>query len=391
MRPTGSSPLKRFHVRAETVRGGRRFSAAAALVATLLPAATALGQAKGPLARPGWAKATPPNGWNQLPGLAKSVAITLEQSSSFGEVRGRAGAQAFAEPGTGAFYLSWLVADKPAPDKAAALRSALDAVRHSRIASSPDAKSTEEIAYTEVLNENLAEAALEWRHVSNETLSMVRAFVWVSPTGAPRLLKGECVVSTTDGKAPPAVEAACRQALAALSADVPPGERGVIGDLPAGTAAPAPGPDEVVPAQPPAEGTPGATPPSDTIGTPPTGDQKVLYTGPPAEPKSDSMSKWFLVLGGALLLAGLFLTWRARQRIAPLTPTAAPAPAPDSDPDPDPDPAPDPDSARDPDPDPSASDPDSDPSASDPDSEPSASDPDPDSEPPAATTKEDKP
>ncbi|HEY8143500.1 MAG TPA: hypothetical protein VIG06_12545 [Kofleriaceae bacterium] len=346
-------------------------------MATLLTTATALAQAKGPLARPGWAKATPPKGWNELPGLAKSVAVTLEQSSSFGEVRGRAGAQAFAEPGTGAFYLSWLVADKPAPDKAAALRNALDAVRHSRIASSPDARSTEEITYTEVLNENLAEAVLEWRHVSNETLSMVRAFAWVSATGAPRLLKGECVVSTTDGKAPPAVEAACRQALAALSADVPAAERGAIGDLPAGTAAPAPGPDEVVPAQPPAEGTPAATPPSDTIGTPPTGDQKVLYTGPPAEPKSDSMSKWFLVLGGALLLAGLYLTWRARHRIAPVTPSVTPQPDPDPDPDPASDPASDPDSASDPDPDPGA--------------EPAGSDPEPpETSDTDATTKEDK-
>ncbi len=363
----GSSPLMRCHVRVETVRGGARFSAAAALVATLLAAATAQGQAKGPLARPGWAKATPPKGWNELPGLAKSVAVTLEQSSSFGEVRGRAGAQAFAEPGTGAFYLSWLVADKAAPDKAAALRRALDAVRHSRIASSPDAQSTEELKYTESVKDDVAEAALEWRHVSNETMSLVRAFAWVSPAGAPRLFKGECVVSTTDGKAPAAVETACREALAAMSADLPAGERGPLGDLPAGSAAPAPSPDEIAPAVP-GEGQPAATPPpSDRIGAPPAGDQKVLYTGPPAEPKSDSMSKWFLILGGALLLAGLFLTWRARHRI--LAP-AAPAPA--SDPDPDPDPAsdPDPESASDPDPDPE--------SASDPES-----DPDPDPDPPA--------
>ena len=316
-----------------------RTVAAAALVAILLPAAIASGQGKGPLPRPAWAKGSPPKGWNELPGLAKSVSVTLEQSGSFGEVRGRAGAQAFAQPGTGAFYLSWLVADKPAPDKAAALRSALDAVRHSRVASSPDARSTDELRYSESVKQEVAEAVLEWRHVSNETMSLVRAFAWVSPSGAPRLFKGECVVSTTDGKAPPAVEAACREALAALVAEVPAGERGAIGELPAGAAAPAPAPGELLPGAPPAAGNPRPdAPPPATVGAAPEGDQKVLYTGPPPEPQSDSMSKWFLILGGALLLGGLYLTWRARARSmaspSPAVTASDPDPAPDPDPEP---------------------------------------------------------
>jgi len=286
--------------------------AVAALVA--LPAASALAQRKGPLPKPSWARATPPKGWNELPGLAKSVSLTLEQSHPFGELRGRAGAQAFADPGTGAFYLSWLVADKPATDKVEVLRSALDSVRHSRVASSPDARSTEELKYSESVKENMAEAVLEWRHISNETMSLVRAFAWVSPAGAPHLLKGECVVSTTDGKAPPAVEAACREALAAMTADVPAAERGALGDLPAGAAAPPPS-DEIAPVEPGAAAPPGGQPSgAGTVGAAPPGDQKVLYAGPPAAPKGDSMNKWFVALGGLLLAAGLFLTWRARRR-----------------------------------------------------------------------------
>lgn len=286
---------------------------ALAVVLAMLPAAGAVAQGKGPLPKPPWAKASPPKGWNELPGLAKSVSVTLEQSRAFGDVRSRAGAQAFAQPGTGAFYLSWLVADKAAPDKAGALRSALDAVRHSRIAASPDARSTEELKYSETVNENLAEAVLEWRHVSNETMSLVRAFAWVSPAGAPRLYKGECVVSTTDGKAPAAVEAACRQALAGLTAAVPAAERGALADLPAGESAPTLSVDEVASAAaaPPAAREP---PSPDTIGAAPSGDQKILYTGPTPAPKSDSMSKWFVALGAALLLAGIYLTWRARFR-----------------------------------------------------------------------------
>jgi hypothetical protein len=298
---------------------------------TALGAASALAQGKGPLAKPAWVKASPPKGWNELPGLARSVSTTLEQSHSFGDLRGRAGAQAFAEPGTGAFYVSWLVADRAAPDKAQALRGALDAVRHSRIAASPEASSTEELAYKESVTDNMAEAMLEWRHLSNETLSLVRAFAWVSPAGAPRLLKGECVVSTTDGKAPPAVESACREALAALSAAVPPGERGALGDLPAGAPAPAPAPDQVEAVESPAAGTPADQAKPDTVGSAPTGDQKILYAGPPKESKGDSMSKWFVLLGGALLVAGLYLTYRARARSAVSAPAAAGASASASD------------------------------------------------------------
>ncbi len=286
----------------------------------LLPAAVALGQSKGPLARPAWVKATAPKGWNELPSLAKSVSTTLEQSRAFGELRARAGAQAFAQPGTGAFYVSWLVADQPAPDAVQALRGALDAVRQSRVASSPEASATDELEYAESVADNMADATLEWRHLSNETMSLVRAFAWVSPQGAPRLLKGECVVSTTDGKAPPAVESACREALAALSAAVPPAERGALGALPAAAPAVAPTADEVVPSEP---GTDQARPAPDTMGAAPEGKQKVLYTGPPPAAKGDSMNKWFVILGGALLVVGLYLTYRARSRVAPPAPAAA--------------------------------------------------------------------
>ncbi len=287
-----------------------------AVLLAVLPASGALAQGKGPLPRPAWVKASPPKGWNELPGLAKNVSTTLEQSHSFGELRARAGAQAFAQPGTGAFYVSWLVADQPAPDAAQALRSALDAVRQSRVAASPEANATEEMKFSESVTDSMAEAVLEWRHLSNETMSLVRAFAWVSPQGAPRLLKGECVASTTDGKAPPAVESACREALAALSAAVPPAERGALAQLPAG-AAPVAEPVAVGGN----EGAPdGEKPAPDTVGAAPEGKQKVLYTGPPPEPEGDSMSKWFVILGGALLVAGLYLTYRARTRVAPPTP-----------------------------------------------------------------------
>ena len=274
----------------------------------------------GSAAQPAGLTATPPPGWTEMPGLAKSVATALEQSGSFGALRGRAGARAWARPGTGAFYLSWLVAGRPAEPPEAAVRRAFDRLREARVAASPQARSTEELRYADGVDDGVAEAHLEWRHLSNETMSLVRALAWVSPAGVPTLAKAECVIGAPGGTAPPAVVARCRTALASLSLSLslPAGSRGSLSALAPSTPpaeqrfavdAPPGGADSVD-----GQGHGGASGPA-TLGAVPTGAEgHVLYRGPAPRQHARGMSGWLIAIGVGILLIAVLVTVRSRVR-----------------------------------------------------------------------------
>ncbi len=157
--------------------------------------------------------------------LARSVGTALRQSKAFGGLKVKAGAVAHVQRGVGAFYVSWLESAEVARAPADVARSALDHMREGRLVASPEASSTEELHYKERVSGGVAAAELAWRHASNETLNLVRGLVWISADGKPRLATAECVVSTTGGAMPPAVESACRDALASLALAAPAEQR----------------------------------------------------------------------------------------------------------------------------------------------------------------------
>jgi hypothetical protein len=279
-------------------------------VGTVAPGAKA-GATGGPGAKPvagppAWLTGTPPAGWAPDPALARSVGTALRQGRALGELSGRAGAVAHVQRGVGAFYLAWMESDEVARLPAEAVRRALDRVRESRLVSSPEARSTEEVRYDERVADGVAGSALEWRHLSNETLSLVRGFAWVTADAKPRVGTAECVISTEHGRAPAPVERACREALASVAVTVPPAQRGALAALPPsrvqaeerlalGAGAPAAG-------QPPAMGpaAPGAGGP-------------ILYRGhaPAEEPRG--MGRWIVVLGAVLIALAYYLHVRARR------------------------------------------------------------------------------
>lgn len=291
-------------------RLGLGWLAGLALAAIGAPGAQGQG-ADGPSRRPAWLRGSPPAGWAEIPSLSRSVGVSLRQSAPLGDLPTRSGALAHAERGVGAFYLSWIEADEAAPDGPAALRVALDRVRRSRLASSPEAQSTEELSHAEVVDGGIARADLTWRHVSNETLSRVRAFAWLSADGEPRLAVAECVVGTSGGVAPPAVEKTCDASVASVTVAVPAGQRGPLAALSAAAEPVAEG--DVPPLGAPRLGAPPAGPPPATVGpASPAASGPVLYSGPPAEHERSS-SRWMVILGALLVLAALSAVIRARR------------------------------------------------------------------------------
>ena len=287
-----------------------RRAAALAPALSIVLVTVILGPAWADAGRPAWLRAQPPAGWERLDSLSRNVATSLEQLQLFGELPVAAGAEAFAQPGVGAFYLSWLVADAAAPSPGQAIRLALDGVRHGREQSSPQAGSTEELSWDErVEGDRVAEALHHWRHLSNETTTVTRVFGWASTAGAPRLVRAECVLSAGEAEA----EKACRAALAAVRIEVPPAEAAALGPLPASAAA---GQEPGGLALPGGEaaGAAGAAGPAGSIGPAPAGDQKVLYQGPPPEARRDPLGRWLVLGGGALVVLALVLTYRVRRR-----------------------------------------------------------------------------
>jgi len=236
------------------------------------------------------------------------VGTALRQGHAFGELPGHAGAVAHVQRGVGAFYLAWLEADQVAPLPAEAVRGALDHVRESRLISSPEAHSTEELRYVERVAGGVAASELEWRHASNETLSLVRGFAWVTADGKPRLGTAECVVSTEGGKAPAAVERACREALASVAVTVPDAQRGALAALaPSRVEA---GHEERLALG--AGGPPAARQPGVGTAAPGAGG-RILYRGaaPAEEPRT--MGRWIAVVGAALIGLAFCLHVRARR------------------------------------------------------------------------------
>jgi hypothetical protein len=267
--------------------------------------------------RPAWLEGAPPDGWAEMAGLARTIATGLLQSAPFGALPGQAGAAAHVERGAGAFYLSWLEAERAGPAAAGAVRGALDRLRENRMVSSPEASSTEELRYAEEMADGLVEIELEWRHLSNESLSLMRGFAWLSSDGKPRLAVAECVVGTRDGAAAPAVEKSCRDALASVAVVVPPAQRGALTALPPGRAgagaerfALGGGEPATGAAADPATSRPGSPRPPAVGPAGPGG--RVLYRGPDA-PDKDSTSEWFILLGAGLVIAALTITVRARR------------------------------------------------------------------------------
>ena len=256
--------------------------------------------------RPDYVVGSAPEGWQLMAGLGSKVATNLSQARVYGG-EATATTVAHADPGTGAFYLSWLASSEAVAEPSVAVRGALDWARQSAQVDGPDGETAIELSYDEAVEGNLAMSSHTFRQPASETETMARTFAWVDGEGIGRLVRAECVISA-GGDETEAARQACRTALSSVDVSPRPADAAAIA-LAQPVAA---GASEEATAD---QTAPTTTAPGASLGPAPEGQPRVLYQGPEAAGER-SVAKW-LIIGGALILAAAFLFTSRRRKDEP--------------------------------------------------------------------------
>jgi hypothetical protein len=253
----------------------------------------------------------PPSSWQARPAEAKNLETALRATDHFGTTPFDVKSEAWLKDGSGAMYITFLTANEPTTTPAESVRVLIDAVRQAPFAASTLATSIEINTWNESLKDNVADVEQTWKHLSNETVTHVRALLWLNSKRHLRELRAECVYAA-DSKAK--VESLCDAALGSLRLTT--SNRGELTALPPPT-------DTAPPAMPALDKAPAAAPsdskiddggelPPQTSIVPP-GEGKVLYRGPEPSKKASMDTKWFVAGGVLLLLLAFYMTTRSRE------------------------------------------------------------------------------
>lgn len=206
--------------------------------------------------------------------LSMSLSETLLQEQHFGGLPALVVADASVAADAWAFYIFDISASDPANQPEQIVRDTFDQLR---------AGSGDVVSWDEKVEDNLATATMEWRYKDTQTLTLLRAHMWVTSAGAPHQLRAECIMRAEQADE---IRPKCAAAFAALTVLAP--DRGALGPLPtASKPAVQPGPSDAEPTA-----SPSLRPPTEGV---------VLYNEQPNKtPKKDNT---FLYVGGAILLA----------------------------------------------------------------------------------------
>jgi hypothetical protein len=215
--------------RATFMRGLAALTIAA--LAALSVAASAPGGRRIDLPEAG-ASFTPPSGWTEDPGLARSVGRAFATEAELVGARGqklRTGERAWTSPestaGKGVLHVQWIVATRTtaAADIPALVRAELDDTRERPRFTTIPRGSFELVAWNEAVDGAVAWGQLEFRHLDNETRTLVRRTLFVDALAHLHELRVECVM--TDGEAAKragdalAPRTGCEAAMAGLHVD----------------------------------------------------------------------------------------------------------------------------------------------------------------------------
>lgn len=264
-----------------------------------------------------------PAGWEPQPDQARRIEASLSAELAStppipdlpmsAEVQSWRGADA-------ALVVTWLRGSAPADPPEPAIRALLDRTRDTPAHAALEAGDTEVLSWREDVTGGVADARLAWQHLRNDTTTVSRALGYATPEGRPMMIRADCMTASGSGDDPAA--AACEQVLASLALTVPADARAPLAALPPGRAA-------ELPAETAGEAQSGAAasgaagsaaqrgdrrgelPPAPTLRAPGENTGGVLVMQPAA--REERSSRWLYVLGGALVLAGLYFTLRSRR------------------------------------------------------------------------------
>ena len=170
-----------------------------------------------------------PAGWDYDREAATALASRLLQERHYDGLRVDLGADAYISSDGGLLYVTWVHASEPADEPELRVRRAFDGMRRGPAAAAADG-TAELVSWKEDVRDSLAAGELEWRHSSNQTVTLVRALLWVSPDRHLRQVRAECVMRADRVEA---LRPACARTLASLTTTVPAAERGSLGAVPA--------------------------------------------------------------------------------------------------------------------------------------------------------------
>jgi hypothetical protein len=246
----------------------------------------------------------PPAGWDLLPGLSRKIAVTAEQSDYFGAEACESGALAYGRANQGALYLTWVSTLDSVASPESSVRAALDALHEAPYLASPEAGSTQELAYRERSFDGVAEMSFEWAHMANGTVNLTRTLAWRDHKARVHLASAECVLqSESIGESRPL----CEKALASLHLE-PAAEPGTLAALPTPRPiGPAARQDFDIPELETPE--PGSAP---SLNAAPQEPGRVLYQGPQSGADEGSNNRLFIGVGVLLLVVAFWLTTRSR-------------------------------------------------------------------------------
>jgi len=156
---------------------------------------------------------TPPKDLVYNEALSSQLASDLAAARHYDGLKTTLGAEAYVSEQGYAFYIIWVHATEPATEVALTVRRTFDSLRQAPIDDTSNVQSAELVSWREDVQSKLAVGELEWRHISNETVTRVHVRMFVNAEREPRQLRGECVMSAPDADR---LRSRCDAAIAAL-------------------------------------------------------------------------------------------------------------------------------------------------------------------------------